>query len=513
MYDEDHFTHDAATATFDSDAPGIKESEDGPQFNWDDVEVVRIDNPPHANAFDTEEFYKLPATVARPIAQPYQYGEDTVWLKKPREELKRSAWSLDNAPWTMGHPETGMVKNVDDVRGFWRNPRYIDSLDNLKSDLHIPVGDDDAKQFIEENGDVSVGFYNRIARTDEYDGVVGGEDDGSAEIDGYQTDMLFDHCASVGMGRCPSSQGCGLDEGRSDTEGCGLDQSPNHGHMDEAFISDTRITGSSDGNKGPDSITTDGGTHEGTYYAVGPSENPDDEWKFPIETCSDVSDAWQLRNHGDISIPVEDLESRIERRARELDCEVPGESEDSLDGIQVAIDRYNISSTEHMTEETEDCGGNAMNIDFDDLSADAALDKVASKHDGVQERLDELEQLEAKAEAADAAAEEIDAEVDDLAGAVGTLVERRDELSSRIDELEKPQKEEHAEYITERTDKFGDKEDLLDLDLDELESKRELVEELIGDEDGTTVTANADSDGGGEPTDFQREGKYAKTPW
>jgi hypothetical protein len=214
MYDEQHFSRDTAVVEFDDSADGITTDDDGDvSFDWDEVDRVTVDNPPHADAFDSKEFYRLPATVAKPMPQPYQYGEDAVWLKKPREELKKAAWSLDNAPWTLGHPDNGMVKDVDDVHGFWSDPRYIDSLDDLDADLHIPVQDDEAKEFVEDNTDVSVGFYNRIERVDSYDGVVGGADDEDVDIEGYQTDMLFDHCASVKVGRCPGDAGCGIDAG------------------------------------------------------------------------------------------------------------------------------------------------------------------------------------------------------------------------------------------------------------------------------------------------------------
>lgn len=526
MYDEAHITHDAATVEFDTDADGIRETEDGgTEFVWDDVRTSRIDDPPHANAFDTEEFYVLPATVARPIPQPYQYGEDAVWLKKPREELKKAAWSLDNAPWTMGHPDTGMVKDADDVRGFWSNPRYVDSRDDLNADLHVPVGDEEAMGFIEENDDVSVGFYNRVARTDEYDGVVGGGDDDGVDVDGYQTDMLFDHCASVRVGRCPGSEGCGIDGASSDLGA--------HGHMsdgnnDGAFLSGTAITGSSDADEGHDdaSDSLDGGRHNGRYFAISPDENSDDEWKFPVNNCDDVQDAWSLRNHGDVSVSVEDLESRIRRRARELDCSVPGEDEDSLSELQDAIDRYEISPD--MGNQTDggsctDCGDNdnessTMDINFDDLSAEAALSKVAEQHDGVADHLEELqdkaEKYEDVSKTAEEAAEELDASPDNLPEAVGTLKDTRDSLRSRVDELEEPKKEDHVEYITERTDRFGDEEDLMEEGLDQLEEYRELVEDLTSEEPADEVTANADGgDGEGEPSFDPAPGEYAKTPW
>lgn len=541
MYDEQHFTRDAADVRFDADAPGISVDEDGSevQFDWDEVETVTIDDPPHAEAFDSKQFYKLPATVAKPIPQPYQYGEDSItWLKKPRDELKQAAWSLDNAPWTLGHPESGMVKNVDDVRGFWKNPRYIDSLDDLDADLHVPVGDEDAKEFIEANGDVSVGFYNRIARKEEYDGVVGGADDESVDVEGYQTDMLFDHCASVEVGRCPGEKGCGID-------------AQAHGHVDAvSFKGGTRTTDSSDETEGEPSSdepserldrrkdrrsepgSTDGtvSMHETTdqpqgikevgddWFAIGPGEHmkestdhPDDHM-YPVSGCGDVADAWRLRSHGeDLDIDQDTLEERIIRAAEAQDCtDVPDTLQDAM--------------TDE-TEDTTDCGcdggtdtddtDSTMEIEFDDLSTEAALAKVEAQHDGVAEHLDELRAAQDKASEAEAAAEELDLDdASDLSDSVAVLVDERDSLREELDEARRPQMEEDAEFIAERTDRFGDSaEDVLenlDEDPETVADKRELVEDLTEGYD--EATANPGDDGGSTDTSAS-DGKYVNTPW
>lgn len=425
MYDEPHFTRDAATVSFDESADGITVDEDDVSIDWNEVETVRIDDPPHADAFDSKEFHKLPATVARPIPQPYQYGEDAVWLKKPRDALKKAAWSLDNASWTMGHPETGMVKDVDDVRGFWRNPRYIDSHDDLDADLHIPVDDAEAKEYVEENGDVSVGFYNRIARTDEYDGVVGGSDAEDVEVEGYQTNMLFDHVASVGTGRCPSEKGCGLDSATDSMDG--------HGHVTvvdtDAFKSGTRITDKDEDETEPDMCNDCGG-------------------------CG--------------------------------------------------------------ADETETEDTNTMEIEFDDLSTEAAFARLTSEHDGASDRLDELREAEDKAEVAEDAADELELDdVEDLDDKVALLKEKKQKLEERVDELQRPQMEEDASFIAEHTDRFGEDADEvidnLDDDPEAVADKRELVEELA--EGYEETTANADSGEGETETESTSSGKYAKSPW
>lgn len=546
MYDEHHFTRDAATAQFNTDADGITRDDDGDvQINWDDVETVRIDDPPHATAFDSKEFYRIPATVAKPIPQPYQFGDDTVWLKKPREELKDAAWSLDNAPWTHGHPETGMVKNTDDVRGFWDDTRYIDGSDDLDSYLHVPVHDEESKEFIEDNGDVSVGFYNHIARVDEYDGVVGGSDDGSIDVEGYQTDMIFDHCASVAVGRCPSGKGCGID-------------SRPHGHVDtisddEAFKG-TVITAEHDTDEGTVNSsaaqfsmqeTTDqpDGIHvaDGTWFAVGPDEHPDEstEWaddaKFRVDTCDDVRDAWNLRGTGDIDIDESTLEARIKRVAESKDCPKEykpwtGDTDVSPEAIADSAKRYSVcgSRKEIMQSQDSDCGcdtptdnedtdDSMVEISFDDLSTDAAFARLEDQHDGAAERLDELRDAKETADAATEAVDELDEieSVDELADAIAMLKEERDEARDKLDEARRPKMEEDAEFIAEHTDRFGETaDDVLD-ELDEepeaVADKRELVEDLVDSYD--EQTANPSTDSGGSGGEERAHGAYASTPW
>lgn len=65
------------------------------------------------------------------------------------------------------------------------------------------------------------------------------------------------------------------------------------------------------------------------YYAVKASETSGNEPKYPINNCSDVSDAWKLRSHGKgLKISQQQLESRIKRRAKALGCTVPGTDEE-----------------------------------------------------------------------------------------------------------------------------------------------------------------------------------------
>lgn len=199
-----------AFSTVDTD--GVTVDEDGGDvtvdFKWDEVQTVTVDAPPHEEAFDTDKFYKIDgAALARPIKQYYVgLDGDLVERQKPAAELRKAAWSFDNAPYTLTHPDTGMIKKVSDVRGFFRKPRYDGDAETLMADLYIPTGDVEVLEFIEDSQDLSIGFYNDRVKT--YDGAVGSLT--SDEPEEYQVNLYGDHVASVETGRCSSAEGCGL---------------------------------------------------------------------------------------------------------------------------------------------------------------------------------------------------------------------------------------------------------------------------------------------------------------
>lgn len=460
MYNKQIFTFDAATVAFKEKADGVVvDSEGEVTFEWDAMERVRVDDVPWTDAFETREFYKISATVARPVKQTYLMGEDEVTLMKPREELKKAAWSLHNCPWTLGHPDSRMVKSVDDIHGFWRDPRYIDALDCLDADLYIPINDSDAMEYVEKYGDVSVGFYNVLSRVDSYDGVVGRADDMDG-VDGYQTDMYFDHCASVPAGRCSPEQGCGIHQDNS-----------------KGFINLTNTTQDSDSFMGVDASRYVN-PEDDNWYAVPPADNPDDEWKYPINNCNDAKDAWNLRNSSDISISVETLEGRIKDRAGELDCTLPETATDSLFGT----DAFYKDLNKTMTEETPT--GDATFV------ADMAVDAIAAKNEGVQALVDEAEELRAQ----------VDSHEDEMK----LKDEKLGELEAKVDEYESAEKQELVDHITERTESLGTADELMELELTDLQDKKDLVDELVADE----KTAN----GGGEESTPTLT-KQRATPW
>jgi hypothetical protein len=557
IFDTRHVTHDTALSSevvFNDDASGITTTDDGETvIEWKDVERVTFETtdndsaPPHAYGFDATEFYRLEATVARPIPQPYVFNDEVLWLKKPREELQKAAWTLDNRPWTMQHPETGLVQSIDDVRGFWQQTRYDTRDDSLVSSLHIPVTDSDAKDFIAENGDVSVGFQNSLTSVDEYDGIVGGEgpdvntghrhgDD--IELDAYQTDMYFDHVASVSSGRCSPEDGCGINITDD---------------IDGTFYNGTTIIQADEGSTS--SVLTQTGqtmadskfTHEGSWYAVPPEDNPDDEWKYVIDNCSDASDAWKLRSHGDISIEVSTLESRIKQRANDLGCDLQISEGDSAQSTTSQSDEGDLGcdtdfesdeetdaddsivvNTDTITDDydyepnstmSDDCGCNdgGLQVNFDDLSPDVALNKLAAEHDSIDEYLTDLRE---KASVTDEAAEELDVDIEQVADKAAMLDERVEELTETVDELQRPEMEQDAEAIIEATDRFGESvEEVIetcDADPEAVAAKRELIEDLSnGETTDNTANAGGSTNDGGEGTDGIKRGNdgYAVSPW
>ena len=172
-------------------------------FTWDEVSVVQIDNPPHEQAFETDQFYKIPFTAARPVEQTYQTPDGSVTMKKPSTELRQASWSLDNSPITLGHPSTRIVDSVDLVHGFVRHPQWDGADERLKGEAYIPVNDTEAQAWVEDNDGVSIGFWYET-------------DPSADDVDAFQRDLLIDHVAIVEEGRCSREDGCGLGIDSSD---------------------------------------------------------------------------------------------------------------------------------------------------------------------------------------------------------------------------------------------------------------------------------------------------------
>lgn len=496
MTDDKILTHDAGESAFDSASGPV--SDDGTEFTWDEEHLVHVDAPADlSGAFDTTQFYKITdATIARPIKQPYVRNGEVKIYKKPADELRKAAWSFDNSPFPIPHPDEGMVKDVNDVHGFWRNVRYNTDDEQLLGDLYIPSNDDFALSFIEDHQDVSLGFYNRTVES--YDGDTGDltDEDG---VDGYQIDIYGDHIAGVRRGRCSSEDGCGLDSEDHGTVFDTVDADPMDGYEIAPKFDD-------------DIEWTSDYTDDGKYFAVAPDENPDDEPKFPINNCSDVDDAWKLRGHGDIDISQDTLEERIKQKARDLNCDVPGTEEPNDSTTDCGC------TDQTMTDENETEDDDSF--DVPDLSVDALAEKndavagLKEERDSLEEELDERE-----SELLDALdlADNFDVELEEdecPCEAVAQVVRDFDSTVEEVEDLRDELSEYRAEEIEERLDtleELGAERDEWESEADEAEDPIEVLDEeierreevleatdntTVKDVDTTTDSATDDSESG-----------------
>lgn len=414
-------THDEPVSAFE-DAGGVVSTDDndGISFQWDEEHIVRVDAPSDLEgAFDTDRFYKVEdATIARPIKQPYLVGDDIEWYKKPADELRKTAWSFDNKPFTLGHPETGMVKDVSDIHGFWRNVHYVDDEDRLNADLYVPANDEAALDWLEEHSDVSVGFYNRV-NTD-YDGDTGDLTDD--DVDGFQVDMYGNHVAGVKQGRCSGEDGCGLDSEDAQSGSSVNDSSQSasredwtHGEVimatDEPTIDTPDESEESSGSTDSDSTTEDCGCTTMT------DDNTEDGQDFDIPDLS--IDALAKKNDA-----VDSLKAERDSLREDLD-EMKTEIEDALD----AAEHFSVELDE------DECPCEAVDELVSDL--DEKVEQVEDledelseyREDEIEDRLDTLEDLGAER---DEWEEEAD-EADDPLDALDEEIERREEVLEAAD--------------------------------------------------------------------------------
>lgn len=452
-------THDAATSAFDGAGGVVDSNDDGISFNWDEDHIVRVDAPSDLKgAFDTDRFYKIEgATIARPIKQTYVVGDGVEQYMKPADSLRRAAWSFDNAPFTLGHPDSGMVKNVDDIHGFWRGARYDDDEDRLKEDLYIPANGEEALEWIEEYQDVSVGFYNRVA--EQFDGDTGDLTDD--DVDGFQVQMYGDHIAGVKRGRC------------SGEEGCGLDGSPHGEVVSDATTVFEREQNMTEGVE----MFSEGDRVRWDADAV-VAHNPDDESGVMIEILDRNGDSTEM---------------------------VTTVSEDSIWHKRAAMDTTD--STAEESGETADCGcgttTNTMdNEDFDipDLSVDALAEKndsvseLKAERDSLEQSIDEMK---ADLEAALDSPENLTIEVDEgecicegvaeLAEAADKAAEDADKVEDLQDELREYREDERKDALETLSELGADTDSFEDENLDALKEEIQRRKEVLDAAPDVTV--------------------------
>lgn len=150
----------------------------------------------HRQFFDTDEFYQFDTTVAKSIPQTYTINDDEYTFLKTPSALEKSVWSVDNAPFAIEHPPMGTVTQTDEVHGVFHDSYFSPVDDTVNSTLSVPATDDEALSYLQENDNVSIGFYNRITESDR------------DAIDGEQQDIIVNHVAGVETGRCSDEDGC-----------------------------------------------------------------------------------------------------------------------------------------------------------------------------------------------------------------------------------------------------------------------------------------------------------------
>lgn len=214
--------------------------------------------------------------------------------------------------------------------------------------------------------------------------------------------------------------------------------------------------------------TTDGGTHEGTYYLISPSENSDEEWKYPVDSCSDAEDAWGLRHNGNYDSSI-DLASRIKSRADELGCDLNLGESDSMTECDCGCDKNNSNDT--MT--TEDNPFAKM----DNLTVDA----VREQNDHVDEHIAQLE----------SEIESLEDSMDDLQSEHESLQDERDALAETVEDHVESEKDALKATLTD-SEAYED-EELADMEIDQLEMLVDAMDKFDTDSDEPVSDENDQS--------------------
>lgn len=356
-------------------------------FDLDGATTKTIQNAPWTRAFDTDTFYVFDTVIARPLKQDYRHGGEVKTFKKPAEELKKAAWTFDNSPYPLTHPD-GPVSDVDDVHGFFKNPQYVEDYDEkpygaLVEKHYVPTNDDEALEFIENHRAVSVGFFNDLDWDTDEEGV-----------DAYQRDIFGDHVAGVRVGRCSVEAGCGVQTDVNDLN----------------------------------SVTP-------------PSERSDDTQSEVTDECS------------------------------EGPCSC-GQHVDDTDNTD--------DSDTTMTDENTDDDGSS--IDFDSIVSGMSVDALAESNSDVESLVED--------------ANEANSRIDVLEDKVESLEEDNESLTEELESYRADEKETVIDDITDLTSAW-DEDELMEADLDELETKREVAKDAASSPSTPSEGENTDED---EPT-------------
>lgn len=152
-----------------------------------------------ATMIDTPEGYKKweQIVIAKEIVQ--DYGGIKVY--KPADSLKAILDHGENRPITDTHPPGKIVTSNTQRCGHIENLTFTDE-NELKADMIITSAALIDEIVSKKKREVSAGFH---AKTIDVKGVFN-----DVEYSQMQTDILLDHVAMVGKGRCSLSDGCGI---------------------------------------------------------------------------------------------------------------------------------------------------------------------------------------------------------------------------------------------------------------------------------------------------------------
>lgn len=360
-----YYTRDSVSMALQphaEDVTGDLDADDGVSFDFDAQSTVRVDDAPWVNAFETDEFFRVDAVVARPIDQTYVVDDERYTFKKPAEELQKATAWVDNVPFTLGHPSSGTVKTIDQIHGFWRNPSYDESADELQAVLYIPAGDSEALNWIETHTDVSVGFYNHLVSADE------------EGVDAYQTDLYFDHVAGVRRGRCSGEDGCGLN----------VDSPEFQMTVAEDTVSQPDGTGSSD--SASDDTPTSG------FGEFSESDSIMCEDKSEDCDCESTTDS----ETEEVDETVDETESVDSEETDANEADVDDEDTEEVEEDSITVDELaeQYDSVESLVDERDSLSKEVDSLEADKSDLKDNIEALKTELDSVREELDEYKKQE-----------------------------------------------------------------------------------------------------------------------
>lgn len=431
-----YFTTDTIQNAITTDG----DSEFTEDLSLDAVSKTVIDDAPFTRAFDTDTFYKFDVVIARPIEQQYVHDGDVKTFKKPSEELQKAAWSADNAPYPLTHPDTKAIVNPSQIHGFHRRPRYVTDHDSkgdgLVTTLFVPVTDDVATDFLKSNRGVSVGVYNDLDwETDE------------ESVDAYQTNMYFDHIAGVENGRCSLEDGCGIVTDSEITVLDSVEAPPSE--METFGVGETVKWTTEDGSRHGKVLDNDESTYEIALF--------DYETKTFDESSVVTHDSSALHPW-------------------------VGPTADSCRGDSCSCGCHTNSTTNMSDTNSEE--DSSTDLDLDSMVEGLTVDAIAERNDEVAQLYEDAQSYEDK--------------IDVLEDKVESLEQTLDETEQKLTEFEEGKREPKSvivDSITELTSAW-DEDELMNLDHEKLKERKQIAEDAAT----STSTPSDDEGGNDEPT-------------